>query len=187
MNARSTFWVGVALSALLALAAPAWATDYFVNDGDPTNDVYCTAVGNDANAGTSPGAPKATIQNLLSTYNFSPGDRIFIDTGIYFFQPAEHLTADGSGTAASPIQYIGSPIPRGTVFRPQSGFSMNVLFQIRGNTATVSYIQIKNIFFECNTPGTSAMGLRLVNAANITVENCIVAYGKTVTIGGTTW
>src|SRR5690606_5207423 len=65
-----------------AVFATTSATNYFVNDSSLSGDLYCTAVGNDANAGTNAAAPKATLTSLLATHNLGPGDTIFIDTGV---------------------------------------------------------------------------------------------------------
>ncbi len=60
-------------------------TKYYVNDGayDPAKDQYTLAPGNDANDGLTPGTPKATINAILSTYNLTYGDTIFVDSGVY--------------------------------------------------------------------------------------------------------
>ncbi len=62
-----------------------YAVNYFVNDASTTGDVFCTAVGNAGNAGTTRNAPKLTLANMLTTYSasFVFGDTIFIDAGSY--------------------------------------------------------------------------------------------------------
>ena len=47
---------------------------YYVNDGSTTNDLWCTAVGNDANDGLTTATPKATVQAVLAAYPLLPGD-----------------------------------------------------------------------------------------------------------------
>lgn len=61
------------------------AVNYYVNNNSAVGDVYCSAIGNNANNGTSPSTPKATLANVLSTYSASltSGDRIYIDAGTY--------------------------------------------------------------------------------------------------------
>ena len=61
------------------------ATRYFVNDASSTGDLYCTAIGSNANNGLSASSPKLTLQNVLATYSavFTAGDTIFIDAGNY--------------------------------------------------------------------------------------------------------
>ena len=43
-------------------------TVYYVNDGSMVDDYYTLAPGNDANNGTSPLTPKASVQSVLNTY-----------------------------------------------------------------------------------------------------------------------
>ncbi|NQT87590.1 right-handed parallel beta-helix repeat-containing protein, partial [bacterium] len=69
-QSRYDFFIGV--------AAP-----YYVNDGSVAHDAWCTAPGDDANDGRTPGAPKATVQAILDTYDLEPGNRVRIDTGTY--------------------------------------------------------------------------------------------------------
>jgi len=59
---------------------------FYVNvpgDGDLTDNEYTTAPGDNANDGKSPGSPMASLIAVLSTYEFQPGDVIYIDTGHY--------------------------------------------------------------------------------------------------------
>ncbi len=68
---------------LLALfLAPffSFANFYYVNDANLSGDVYSTAIGNDANAGTT-SAPFATVNFALSVA--VDGDVIYIDAGNY--------------------------------------------------------------------------------------------------------
>ena len=45
------------------------ATSYYVNDNITAGDVYCSAIGDDANNGTSPSTPKRTIQAIINAYD----------------------------------------------------------------------------------------------------------------------
>lgn len=56
---------------------------YYVNDSNPTGDIYCTALGDDNFTGTSPETPKASLSNLLANVDLEPGDIVYIDTGVY--------------------------------------------------------------------------------------------------------
>lgn len=53
----------------------------YVNDGATVGDVYCTAIGNNANSGLTPGLPKLTLVAALTIAN--NGDIIYIDYGNY--------------------------------------------------------------------------------------------------------
>jgi len=55
----------------------------YVNDGSTTGDIYCTAVGNNANNGLSPATPKLTLGGASGALSVAAatGDIIYIDTG----------------------------------------------------------------------------------------------------------
>ena len=56
---------------------------YYVNDSQETNDVYCTAAGDDGNDGLTPGTPKASVQAILDAYELAPEDVVLVDAGTY--------------------------------------------------------------------------------------------------------
>lgn len=66
------------------------SSNYFVNDASTTGDLFCSAVGNSGNSGTTISAPKATLTDVWNTYGPSgtnvlvAGDSIFVDAGTYF-------------------------------------------------------------------------------------------------------
>jgi hypothetical protein len=55
--------------------------NFYVNDNSTTGDVYCTAVGNSANNGTTVNTPKITLAAAYSIA--SAGDYIYVDAGTY--------------------------------------------------------------------------------------------------------
>ncbi|MBS1741643.1 MAG: T9SS type A sorting domain-containing protein [Bacteroidetes bacterium] len=75
-STKKIFTVAAALFTFSAATANSW----YVNDGSLTGDVFTTAIGNDANAGTA-AAPFATIQFALD--NAAAGDTIYVDAGTY--------------------------------------------------------------------------------------------------------
>ncbi|HDL77611.1 MAG TPA: hypothetical protein ENG36_02465, partial [Lentisphaerae bacterium] len=56
---------------------------FFINDTNTADDVYCTAAGDAANSGLSNSAPKLSLADLLDTYDVEAQDVIYVDTGIY--------------------------------------------------------------------------------------------------------
>ena len=56
---------------------------YYVNNALETNDVYCTAPGNDLNDGLTPETPKASVQAILDAYELAPEDVVLVDAGTY--------------------------------------------------------------------------------------------------------
>ncbi len=85
------------------------STTYYVNDGSTTNDLWCTAVGNDANSGLTPSVPKATVQDILDDYTLQPGDQVLIDTGSYTLASDIVVGGDDMGSSAAPLTFSASP------------------------------------------------------------------------------
>lgn len=81
---------------------------YYVNDGSTVGDAWCSAAGNDANEGTTPAAPKATMQAVVSSYDLEPGDRIYVDSGVYPMTNPCTLRSTESGTAADRVCVIAN-------------------------------------------------------------------------------
>ncbi len=69
------------VSAILLVAWPVAAAEYYVNDADTTADIYCSAIGNDGNSGMAADSPFATINQALTLAG--PMDTIYIDAGTY--------------------------------------------------------------------------------------------------------
>lgn len=103
------------------------AAVYYVNDGITAGDIYTTAIGNDTNAGNTPGAPKAT---LLAAYNAAvAGDTIYVDTGLYTDVNATSFNITKS------IHIIGAGF-MDTVFKRTSGTD-------RWSTISASNVELK--------------------------------------------
>ncbi len=89
---------------------PVSGTAYYVNDGFTTKDVYCTAIGSDANDGLSPATPRLTLQTVIDDYVLGPGDVVYIDTGEWIRVATElTLTSADQGNALAPLCFTGSP------------------------------------------------------------------------------
>jgi len=82
-------------------------TRYFVNDASQADDVYCIALGNDANDGLTSATPKATVQAILATYDLEPGDTIFVDSGTYNLTADIVVGAADGGAAAGQVRIVG--------------------------------------------------------------------------------
>ena len=93
-------------------------TTLYVNDGVLAKDVYTSAVGNDANSGTLPSRPKATVQSVIASFALAAGDRVLVDTGAYSLTSALTLTAADQGASGSgnDLAFIGSTDDEGTLF-----------------------------------------------------------------------
>ena len=66
------------------------AATYYVNDNSTVNDIYCSAVGNNSNPGTS-AAPFATLTYVVNTIGLLPNDIVYVDAGTYY-QTDENLS-----------------------------------------------------------------------------------------------
>jgi Ca2+-binding RTX toxin-like protein len=112
------------------IASASSTTRYFyVNDTSTTNDVYCHAMGNWINSGLSPYFPKATVQQVIDTYQLGPSDVVLIDTGSY-------STGVMVGPDDRSIIFAGSPF--GTTFSAAFelvGSSYNLFYDLRFDAA----------------------------------------------------
>jgi len=153
---------------------------YYVNDSSTNRDVYCTAVGNDANTGLTNSLPMATLNALLERYDLASGtnggDIVYIDTGVYQgVNPWQITQADSAGDLdLPPVVFQGSTnsLLNGTVLDRQSdsyGIKVDYAVGVELNNLTVS-----------NTVGGSAVLFNncfdvaanwvMVNKANIAFQ-----------------
>ena len=154
LEARWKVEVGTGVSSMCAtnFAYKNGAYVFYVNDESLEGDVFCTAVGNDANSGMTKGAPMASLRALLNKYALGPGDRVYVDTGNYDTPSAVAFTSGDSGTATNAVQVIGSP--NGTVFGA-TRMVRPVAFQFQ---AGASNIVLRNLVVtNCNV-GVSVSG-----------------------------
>ncbi|MEM7391299.1 MAG: right-handed parallel beta-helix repeat-containing protein, partial [Verrucomicrobiota bacterium] len=87
---------------------------FYVDDAANADDVYTPFnIGSDANIGSMT-RPKATVANVLSTYDVEPGDTIFVDTGLYL--GGFNVSLFDAGTAVDRVTIQGSTDPNfGTI------------------------------------------------------------------------
>ena len=77
-------------------------TSWYVNDNSTSGDIYTTAIGNNANAGTSASAPKLTLGAAFTAA--AAGDIIYVDKGTFtgtgnkMFNFNKAITIIGAGT-----------------------------------------------------------------------------------------
>ena len=73
-------------------------TVYYVNDSSAAGSEFgMTSAGSNSNSGTTPGDPMASLNALLSVYDLNPGDRIYVDTGLYRLPTNIRIAAQDSG------------------------------------------------------------------------------------------
>lgn len=141
---------------------------FFVNDDSLLGDVYCTAVGDDGNAGVSRGAPMASISALLERYTLGAGDRVYIDTGVYSSFRATTFTQADSGGATNPISFVGSTnvAAGGSQFGSRSIVSPNVFVFQNG----VSNIVMQNMLLTNVTTGIAMNMARNISFENLSIR-----------------
>jgi len=109
---------------------------FYVNDSSTTNDAWCTAPGDDANNGLSSGAPKATVQAVLDTYNLQPGHVVRIDTGTYNLAADVVVDGQDGGDDVAPVTFEASPY--GVTIDRNSSVSGNYVWEILADYVTMT-------------------------------------------------
>jgi hypothetical protein len=92
---------------------------FYVNDMSTNGDVYTTAIGVSTNIGLTPFEPKASVQDVLDSYDLEGGDTLFVDTGLYYLTNGIVVENLDSGLSTARVSIVGSTNYNGggTVFR----------------------------------------------------------------------
>jgi hypothetical protein len=115
---------------------------FYVNNASTSGDVFTTAPGNPANDGRTPASPKATLENLLATYDTEPFDTVYIDTGIYTSSVIQVIWSRGGDSNANMVIRGSTNIAAGgTVIRrpTRSGDAM---------VLNASYVTVRDLTLE---------------------------------------
>jgi hypothetical protein len=148
------------------------ATNYYVNDNSTSGDVFCSAVGNNSNNGTTISTPKLTLSNLLTTYSATmvSGDTVKIDAGTYNNEVRINFTLSG-------ITFIGAGNNSTIIDNLGAGLATNYFMYVTGNNVTIKNMKIKG--YENNgtqTPGHCGQALTIGGGATgILIENVIMS------------
>jgi gliding motility-associated-like protein len=130
----------------------AFSANWYVNDNSTSGDVYCTAVGNDTNNGTSPSTPKLTLNAAYAAA--VAGDVIYVDKG----------TFTGAGNRAlifnKAIKIIGAGSSN-TIFTSHTDHRFAT---ISTNNVSVQSLQLFDFFLA----GTTGIGQVILVNSNIT-------------------
>lgn len=164
------------------------ATAFYVNDVSTNGDVYTTAVGNDVNSGLSVSAPKLTLTNLLSVYTLSPGDTVYVDTGLYTNYT---VTITNAGTAQNPISFFGSTniVAGGSVIDRKSASAEGVYlfgakyvnmkdFTVRGSRYGVYVRGATSIFLESLTAVSNTTGFYIQSSQSTRLFRPVSAFNN---------
>ena len=129
------------------------ALDYFVNDAFTNGDVYCTAFGNDANSGTSPSSPKASLQAILDAYDIGPGDTVWVDAGLYESTNSISISSQDAGSSNGSVTICGAPYGK-TVLNKLSQTNWSSVVSIAG----ADYVTLRNLVAQGGDCGVLVVG-----------------------------
>ena len=119
---------------LLASSALQAQTKWYVNDNSTSGDIYTTAIGNDANAGTSASAPKLTLGAAFTAA--AAGDIIYVDKG----------TFTDSGNRALTLNKAITIIGAGTGNTIFTSHSEHRFAAIAANNVSIQNLQLYDFF-----------------------------------------
>lgn len=132
----------------------------YVNDNSNANSVFTTAVGNDANPGTDPSTPFATLTKAMQ--EASAGDRILLDAGTYLAT---------SITVKSGVKIIGTPSDNTVITAQTSAISL------QSNTELWN-LKIQRVL--PLGPGYPSISVATApGATNVLIENCLFFKNRT--------
>ena len=117
-----------------------YSANYYVNNATyDASDVWTTAVGNNANNGTSAATPKLTFRGLWSAYGpFADGDVIYVDAGTYTSSVGGALTQNYGYSITKNITIRGAGKTKTIFDNNYCGIAGNYYFaDINGPTACV--------------------------------------------------
>ena len=167
---------------------------YYVNDSTVQAGDWTTAPGNDANSGTDPAHPKASITGLLTAYALGTGDTIRVDEGTYNLNADIVLTSAQSGITIQGYNDPAHPTFQAVISRGNKSSGSDIVFNgvqnltidhlgLTGasNAITDNY-QVKNsniTVSDCEIFGNDAFAngnavYLLGGADNFTMTNCLV-------------
>ena len=119
---------------MLASSAMQAQTSWYVNDNSTSGDIYTTAIGNDANAGTSASAPKLTLSAAFTAA--AAGDIIYVDKG----------TFTGSGNMMFTFNKAITIIGAGTGNTIFTSHTNNRFAAIAANNVSIQNLQLYDFF-----------------------------------------
>ncbi len=100
------------------------SNNYYVNDNISSGDVFCSAVGSSSNDGRSASKPKASISDVLATYDLGACDTIFVDKGNYTEEVVINYVDGGSSSGY--VTLYGAGIDVAILAAPSGGHNINL-------------------------------------------------------------
>ncbi|MCE2743082.1 MAG: hypothetical protein LW701_05905 [Fluviicola sp.] len=146
------------------------SANYYINDATlNSDDIFTTAVGNNANNGTAASSPKATFRALWAAYGpFVDGDMIYVDAGTYTSSVGGSQTQNYGYTFTENITIIGAGNKKTIFDNDYSGIHGAYHFAEISASVTLEDIQFtkysSNVDGQCLQIGnTGSPGVTLTN------------------------
>lgn len=139
-------------------------TTYYVNDNSTSGDIYCSAVGSNANNGTTPLTPVSTLSYVINSIGLSDGDIVFVDAGTYFETDANLSLSNNNIT----ITGAGSDL---TFFdNNQSSSDANRWANITGDNITITGVYITGYNYGVG----DAFAVQITGVSNLIMNDVMV-------------
>lgn len=150
--------------------------NYYVNDNSTTGDIYTSAIGSSTNTGKSPLSPKASINDILTSYTLSICDTIFVDKGTYTEEV--NITSLNVGNGQGYVVITGAGIDVSILNAPTS--KNNILLNLS------SYFKIER--FTLNSTQSTFNNVNIQQATNNVIANNKLVHSTStnINLAGTT-
>lgn len=158
----------------IVLISKTFAAVWYVNDNSTTGDIYCSAVGNDANPGTS-ASPKLTLGAAVAAA--TSGDIIYIDAGTY--TDTEINFRPTSGTNIFTITGAGADL---TIF-DGSAYSKKFEYSTYTWELTISDLTIDNYYASTGSAAFDIIANRKLTLNDVVISNSRNGQAVTLSVG----
>ena len=138
---------------------------FYVNDDTVLPGDYTTEPGDDANTGTTPDSPKASIQAVLDSFQLGAGDTILVDNGIYILTQNISISDNDSGVTIEGFHDPAFPDRVSLIDRANTGTGTVVIQLAGADDVTISYLSITGARQGISAPdGADSDGLTVSNS-----------------------
>ncbi|MGD9613360.1 MAG: NosD domain-containing protein [Kiritimatiellia bacterium] len=145
--------------------------NFYVNEFELTDDVYCWEPGSSANDGLTPETPKGSLQQILDQYDLEGGDVVYVDTGSYLANADIRVIWSRSGDADADVVIQGNDKNPYDTELIRIG-STN--FPAIGIDVKASYFQMRDL-----TVRGIDRAVRLESNVNVTVQGVVFSQAAT--------
>jgi hypothetical protein len=143
---------------------------FYVNDADPTDDIYCGSIGSAMNDGLTPLTPRLTLQSVLDTYDLEGGDVVYLDTGTYPSASDIRIIWSRSGSTNADVVIQGNTNGAHTLLtRTGSTNFPAVALDVKASEIQIQHLAIRGM----------DRGILLDTNRNATVQGVVVSEAST--------